>query len=387
LEELQYNNIELNTFLESIIPKKYIGLGEKNLLKKIQTIPTPSYIMGKNNFFSEFITESMSKVKKNNEITDVMSPGLSRAKSSKHISKKSRKNKKKLSREEADSPVIPEPTDLSTTEEKDEKSLTEDKSQRALATKVEEPDELDEFDDLDTEDNNVNEKENKKNEESSTAISDTSISSDISTIEKGEDDHAVVTTSSLHISSGGDIVDDVKSAVKTGYHKVKGGLEGLFDSLRRNVMKDAQPTLPQTVNNGPTLIQAPESLVEQHLQSQQQLPPMPQQMQIPQEQNPIMPQQLPLIPPQMQLPMMQQPQMQIPQEQNPIMPQQLPMMQQQPQMSSLGSAMVTAPISVQGQNLMLPGMVGTSQMGIQTGGSSTKKQKKYKIVQKQDFFF
>lgn len=83
LDELKYDNKEVIEFLESIIPKKYIGHSDAEYLGEITNVPTPSYLLlnnhytttlikdtssepyvsDKNNFFLEFIQDNMPRRK------------------------------------------------------------------------------------------------------------------------------------------------------------------------------------------------------------------------------------------------------------------------------------------------------------------------------------
>ena len=59
LGKFNYNNIDVLNFLNSIVSKEDKGITENEYIQKTSIIPSPTYILTKNNFFSDFIINSM----------------------------------------------------------------------------------------------------------------------------------------------------------------------------------------------------------------------------------------------------------------------------------------------------------------------------------------
>lgn len=400
LDELKYNNTDVLGFLNNIVPKKYIGLHENEYMEKFAVIPTPSYILSKNNFFSEFIFDNMSS-EENSESSpvipnseDVKTPTESEsdsetprtiAKNKEKVAKKHKESDDELDEIEVDDELETEKTD----ETKESDKLSRHKGKKGKKQQLK------------------RQKNDSSSSESSESISE-SLSSTSELPDKNEMSDSVST-------GGGKWKKSTKEKLQKAREKISESVSSTISSVVAepvNAMDDLGTRLGaffgQKVQTGPIQIPAgidPSHLskvmkvgVQQGVQQQMQIPEMlsPQatlgsaamgpNMGMPGMQQQPMGSAMMGLPPQMPMPQMPMPQMPMPQM--PI-PQQGIIAPQMPQVPN---------ISLQGNSPMLPQQspIGVPLMqqqqlqpvGAMVGGNG--KVKKYKLVQKtqkSDFFF
>jgi hypothetical protein len=350
LNELHFTNIDVINFLNSIVPSKNKGMTEDEFMQNTQIIPTPTYILTKNNFFTDFIIDKMENTENDSDR------------------------------------VVPDSDDIETTTEDDveHRNIAEKKSKKNKTnkktknSKKDEDDDVDELDQIDVYDDVDEENEvKKKDDHNEDEFSPTSDESDADSV-----------------SSGGDI-KSIKKSVSESLENIArapertiNAMDAFFNpnKMRSNVV-DQPIQVPEGIDPA-QLSQKINGTIEQQPNPNAQFP-MAQQMQamptlgsaaglpnmpgIPQrmvEQNVLgnMQQQMPMLPQQMPLPMLPQ------QMQQMAMPQQMPMQQMPPQMPIDNFSMVgNVPTLGQQQTQMgLP-----QNVPVMMGG---KKHKHYKLV-------
>lgn len=334
LKKLSFDNQLVYEFFYSIVPEEIQSLSEEDYSTKISLYQTPSYIVDKNNFFAEFIIDTMAKGKKNKPIKkespkDESSDSLTEE----HVMRRGIAVRRETSTE-SEEVREKSPDDTIDEIEIDEEDMKEY------------PEEPKESKDSDTSATSEDEKEEKKVKPRKTSESSISISTPVSSL------------------TGGNVVDSITNF----FSKLSPFKKEMAQQAHTNVGAIPVPQEIDIAKLGEKLGTGVPELQQPSVQPL--MPQLPPSMMSPVPQ-PMVP---PMIPPRPDLPLIpsyaQQMQPEIPQI-SPI-PQSMPMMPQAMPPQAIHQPFM--PQYQQSMPIMIP----------QTGG---KKQKKYKLVPKNNNFF
>jgi hypothetical protein len=224
INDLKYENTDVLKFLESIIPKKYIGLDENVYLNEISNVPTPSYLLLNNRYFKVLIENTPTETyvsDKNNFFLEFIQDNMGR-----------RKQIKGGDDSSVEEPIVEiddddeeEEEELEETEENTEKSVTEESEEkRGIAKKKKDGNKdkkkdkkKEDEDDADGDDIDIEEDSEK---DSSNDLSPTSSEDSLDIPDEKKDDE--MSGGSLSLS---DLSDSVKKGVEMGKEVGKKGIE------------------------------------------------------------------------------------------------------------------------------------------------------------------
>lgn len=245
IDELKYDNNDVLELLESIIPKKYIGLDENVYLNEISNVPTPAYLLLNNRYFKPLIDNTSSETyvsDKNNFFLEFIQDNMGRRKQIKGGDDSSVEEPIVEIEDDDDDDEELEPTE----ENSDEKSVTEESDEkRGIAKKKKEKKEK--KDDDDELEDDEDDEDDDDIEEAEKALSPTSSEESLDIPDEKKDDE--LSGGSLSLS---DLSDSVKEVGKKGIEvvekvvkKVGDAAEGALTGMRNLFGEFGQKGQPQ----------------------------------------------------------------------------------------------------------------------------------------------